>query len=102
MAVVTIADTGIGIPARDQQQLFARFYRAANAVERSIPGTGLGLAIARTIVANHGGDVALRSAEGAGTTVTVRVPLLTSGTQEDCPGRERAEPGSTNPGSTDP
>jgi signal transduction histidine kinase/HAMP domain-containing protein len=76
MAVVAVSDSGIGIPEGDQDQLFSRFFRAANAVERSIPGTGLGLAIARTIVANHGGNVALWSREGSGTTVTVRIPLL--------------------------
>jgi signal transduction histidine kinase/CHASE3 domain sensor protein len=79
MAVLNIADTGIGIPAGDQKELFTRFFRATNAVERSIPGTGLGLAIVRTIVANHGGDLDVRSAEGDGTSVTVRIPLLAPG-----------------------
>jgi two-component system, OmpR family, phosphate regulon sensor histidine kinase PhoR len=76
-AVVRVADTGIGIPARDQKELFTRFFRASNATDRSIPGTGLGLAIVRMIVAGHGGDVELESEEGAGTVVTVRLPLLT-------------------------
>ena len=78
-AVVAVSDTGIGIPASDQQELFARFFRASNARERSIPGTGLGLAIVRTIVDNHRGDVGLRSQENKGTTVTVRLPLLPGG-----------------------
>jgi len=75
-AVVRVSDTGIGIPASDQKELFNRFFRASNATGRSIPGTGLGLAIVRMIVVNHGGDVDLTSTEGAGTTVTVWLPLL--------------------------
>jgi len=74
-AVVTISDNGMGIPEADQAKLFDRFFRASNAVERAIPGTGLGLAIARTIVANHGGDLSLTSREGEGTTVSLRLPL---------------------------
>jgi signal transduction histidine kinase/HAMP domain-containing protein len=75
-AVLRVRDTGIGIPASDQKELFNRFYRASNATGRSIPGTGLGLAIVRMIVVNHGGDIDLKSTEGVGTTVTVWLPLL--------------------------
>jgi two-component system, OmpR family, phosphate regulon sensor histidine kinase PhoR len=74
-AVITVTDTGIGIPAKDQQELFTRFYRASNAVQQSIPGTGLGLAIVRTIITNHGGDITLTSHEGQGTTFTIHIPL---------------------------
>jgi two-component system, OmpR family, phosphate regulon sensor histidine kinase PhoR len=77
-AVIRVTDTGIGIPGSDQKELFNRFFRASNATGRSIPGTGLGLAIVRMIVINHGGDIDLQSLEGAGTTVTVRLPLLAS------------------------
>jgi signal transduction histidine kinase len=73
--VITVADSGIGIPERDQKELFTRFFRASNARERAIPGTGLGLAIVRTIVVSHGGEVGVESREGSGTTVTVRLPL---------------------------
>jgi signal transduction histidine kinase len=76
MAVLQVSDTGIGIPEDDRTGLFNRFFRASNAVGESIPGTGLGLAIARTIVANHHGDLDVASLEGKGTTVTVRLPLL--------------------------
>jgi signal transduction histidine kinase/CHASE3 domain sensor protein len=76
MAVLQVSDTGIGIPAGDQMELSTRFFRASNAVHRSIPGTGLGLAIVRTIVASHHGDLEVESLEGKGTTVTVRIPLL--------------------------
>jgi len=74
-AVIRVRDTGIGIPASDQKELFNRFFRASNATGRSIPGTGLGLAIVRMIVVNHGGDIELKSTEGVGTTVTVWLPL---------------------------
>jgi two-component system, OmpR family, phosphate regulon sensor histidine kinase PhoR len=80
-AVITIHDTGIGIPEQDQQSLFTRFFRASNAVTSSITGTGLGLAIVRSIVDNHRGDVTLSSQEGVGTTVTVRLPLRADGPQ---------------------
>jgi signal transduction histidine kinase len=76
LAVLRVTDTGIGIPGRERKELFNRFFRASNAVGESIPGTGLGLAIARTIVANHHGDLDVASLEGKGTTVTVRLPLL--------------------------
>ena len=72
--VVTVADTGMGIPKAEQQALFTRFFRASNAVHQAIPGTGLGLAIVRTIVDNHGGSIEVQSTEGAGTAVTVRLP----------------------------
>lgn len=74
--VLTVADTGMGIPAQEQEALFTRFFRASNAVERAIQGSGLGLSIVRTVVANHHGEIHLTSSEGAGTTVTVRIPLL--------------------------
>jgi signal transduction histidine kinase len=88
LAVLRVSDTGIGIPETERKELFTRFFRASNAVEESIPGTGLGLAIVRTIVANHHGDLDLVSAEGEGTTVTVRIPLLTdqgAGPRPDVP-----------------
>jgi len=74
-AVLTVADTGIGIPEKDQGLLFTRFFRASNAVDRALPGSGLGLSIVRTIVANHHGTIGLVSAEGQGTTFTLRLPL---------------------------
>jgi signal transduction histidine kinase/HAMP domain-containing protein len=74
-AVITVSDTGIGIPAKDQPELFTRFFRASNAVQQSIPGTGLGLAIVRTIVTNHGGTIDLTSHEDHGTTFTIHIPL---------------------------
>jgi signal transduction histidine kinase len=74
-AVLSVTDTGIGIPEEDQDALFTRFFRASNAVEAAIPGSGLGLSIVRTIVANHHGELSISSARDRGTTVTVRIPL---------------------------
>jgi two-component system, OmpR family, phosphate regulon sensor histidine kinase PhoR len=71
---ITVSDTGIGIPIADQQNLFNRFFRAANAVSAQIPGTGLGLSIVRRIVEAHGGDVDLASRPGQGTTFGVSIP----------------------------
>ncbi|GAA2526772.1 ATP-binding protein [Pilimelia columellifera] len=72
--LVRVADTGIGIPEAEQPELFTRFFRASNAIERAIPGTGLGLPIVRTIIVRHGGHIAVESALDRGTIVTVRVP----------------------------
>ncbi len=74
--VLEVADTGIGIPADEQDQLFSRFFRASNATEQAIPGTGLGLTIVRSIVEHHGGDLRLASVAEQGTTVTMDLPLL--------------------------
>jgi signal transduction histidine kinase len=87
-----VTDTGMGIPEQDQRDLFNRFFRASNAVKAAVQGTGLGLSIVRTIIANHGGELDLRSAEGQGTTVTIRLPLPRAATdgspQPGAAGRE--------------
>ncbi len=73
-AVVTVQDTGVGIAAEDLPHVFERFYRADPARGRDPGGTGLGLPIARSIAKQHGGDVALASQVGQGTTATVWLP----------------------------
>jgi hypothetical protein len=73
--VLTVADTGVGIPPADQERIFERFYRTAIARRQEIQGTGLGLTITRAIVAAHHGTIAVESAEGRGSTFTVRLPL---------------------------
>lgn len=71
-AVIEVADTGRGVPADAQGLVFDDLARAANA--RDVPGSGIGLSLVRTILHRHGGSVDLRSREGAGTVVTLRVP----------------------------
>jgi signal transduction histidine kinase len=75
-AILTISDHGIGIPEAARAQLFERFYRASNLDPRRMQGTGIGLSIVSEIVALHGGVVEVDSAEGHGSTFTVRLPLL--------------------------
>jgi signal transduction histidine kinase len=73
-ALLVVQDAGLGIPASDLPHIFERYYRAGN-VRGRIVGTGIGLASVRQIVEQHGGEVAVESREGHGTTVTVRLPL---------------------------
>jgi hypothetical protein len=73
-AVVTVADTGIGVPAREMPRLFERFHRIENARSRSNEGSGIGLALVQELVQLHGGAITASSAEGAGTTFTIRLP----------------------------
>nr|WP_234343538.1 SpoIIE family protein phosphatase [Streptomyces sp. NRRL F-5123] len=73
-AVVTVADTGIGLPEREIPRLFERFHRMENARSRSNEGSGIGLALVRELVVLHGGAIGATSREGEGTTFTVRVP----------------------------
>ncbi|MDO8581437.1 MAG: ATP-binding protein, partial [bacterium] len=72
--VVTVADTGIGIPANERKDVFREFFRATNAIVGKNVGTGLGLFIVKTIVQGHGGSVAVVSEENKGTTLTVTLP----------------------------
>jgi two-component system sensor histidine kinase SenX3 len=71
---ITVADQGQGIPESEQSRIFERFYRVDSARSRTTGGTGLGLAIVKHICANHGGDIAVWSEEGRGSTFTIRLP----------------------------
>jgi two-component system sensor histidine kinase SenX3 len=71
---VMVADQGIGIPARDLERIFERFYRVDKARSRSTGGSGLGLAIVRHVATNHGGEVLVSSTEGEGSTFVLRLP----------------------------
>jgi len=73
-AVLTVHDTGIGIPEDALPRVFERFYRADDARNRQSGGVGLGLAIARELVTRHSGRISVASTEGAGSTFTVRLP----------------------------
>jgi two-component system, OmpR family, sensor histidine kinase SenX3 len=75
MAEVSVTDQGIGIPERDRERIFERFYRVDPARSRATGGTGLGLAIVKHVTAAHGGNVTVWSREGGGSTFTLRLPL---------------------------
>jgi signal transduction histidine kinase len=76
VAVLTVRDSGIGIPAGQQPAVGTQFAQASTPAGRPVPGSGL--VMARSIVANHAGELAVHSVEGRGTTVTARIPLLTA------------------------
>ena len=85
-AVLSVADTGIGIPAADQERIFERFFRTEAATQRVIPGSGLGLTISKAIVDAHQGSITVRSDEDHGSTFTVRLPLASGSRPRPGPG----------------
>ncbi len=74
-ACLSVADSGIGIPADSLPHLFQRFYRAPNAEAHHIPGLGIGLFVTHEVISQHGGAIEVESQEGKGTTFTVHLPL---------------------------
>jgi two-component system, OmpR family, phosphate regulon sensor histidine kinase PhoR len=74
-AMLQVADTGEGIPARELSRVFERFYRVDKARARQTGGTGLGLAIVRHVAEAHGGTVRVDSELGRGSTFTVTLPV---------------------------
>lgn len=71
---IAVTDQGIGIPEKDRERIFERFYRVDPARSRATGGTGLGLAIVKHVAASHGGEVTVWSTEGQGSTFTLRLP----------------------------
>lgn len=76
-AVITVCDTGIGIPAHELENLYGLYFRSSTARRARIPGVGLGLSITKSIVTSHDGLLEVESGEGAGTTFTMTLPLAT-------------------------
>jgi two-component system sensor histidine kinase SenX3 len=72
---LAVQDHGMGIPRRDLERVFERFYRVDRARSRETGGTGLGLAIVRHVANNHAGEVRVDSREGEGSTFTLRLPV---------------------------
>ena len=72
---LSVADTGIGIPADDQPKIFTKFYRANNVQQANAPGTGLGLHIVQAILKQVGGRIWFESTVGVGSTFYVSIPL---------------------------
>jgi two-component system sensor histidine kinase SenX3 len=72
---VSVRDDGIGIPSRDLERIFERFYRVDQARSRDTGGTGLGLSIVRHVARSHGGEVTVESVEGQGSTFRFVLPL---------------------------
>lgn len=82
MVDIAVRDHGIGIPSRDIDRIFERFYRVDRARSRETGGTGLGLAIVRHVATNHNGEVTVTSVEGEGSTFTLRLPVARRGSSD--------------------
>ena len=78
---ISVSDSGVGIPKEDLEHIFERFYRVDKSRSTDAGGTGLGLSIAKDIIDAHGGNIAIDSQYGEGTTVTITLPVDTRGTQ---------------------
>ncbi len=85
-AEIAVDDTGIGIPSRDLDRVFERFYRVDPARSRETGGTGLGLSIVRHVAGSHRGEVRVESVLGAGSTFTVTLPATPAAAEDEHPG----------------
>ncbi|NUM42394.1 MAG: PAS domain-containing sensor histidine kinase, partial [Leptospiraceae bacterium] len=77
IAIITVADTGIGIDPEYSISIFERFFRVPSVHNKKIGGTGLGLAITQTLLEKMGGVILLDSKPGKGSVFTIRLPLST-------------------------
>jgi two-component system sensor histidine kinase VicK len=74
-AIIRVRDNGMGIPKKDLERIFERFYRVDKARAREQGGTGLGLAIAREIINAHAGEVSINSEVNEGTEIIITIPV---------------------------
>ena len=86
--VVSVADSGCGIPKSDQQRIFEKYYRG-RAAGSDVPGTGLGLASAKCILEAHGGEIWVNSAPGAGSIFRISLPVTLEASPEQLEDSER-------------
>jgi heavy metal sensor kinase len=84
-AVITVQDSGVGIPKEEQSKIFERFYRVDKARSRAQGGAGLGLAIAQWIVTQHGGSIGVESRFGDGATFRVELPMIAAPVKNPLP-----------------
>jgi signal transduction histidine kinase len=89
LAVVTVEDTGVGIPPQELEHVFERFYRADPSRDRASGGAGLGLAIVRELVVTMGGDVSAESVVGEGSRFSFTLPLVQETAEESVPDRSQ-------------
>lgn len=75
-AIISVTDSGIGIPKGEQNAVFEGYFRASNAKEHTSQGTGLGLYYVKNVISSHGGQVNLASKPGKGTVVTITLPVI--------------------------
>jgi two-component system sensor histidine kinase SenX3 len=97
---IAVIDEGVGIPARDMERIFERFYRVDRARSRTTGGTGLGLSIVRHVAVNHSGSVRVESREGSGSTFTLALPAHSLAALSTGPGHDPA-PGARSAGGAD-
>jgi signal transduction histidine kinase len=74
-AEITVADSGIGIPAAEHESVFDKFYQVSATTKGVREGTGLGLAITRHLVEEHGGQIWVKSEPGKGSSFTFTIPV---------------------------
>ena len=87
-----MADTGIGIPAAEQDRVFERFYRVDKSHSRAIGGTGLGLPIVNTIITSHNGKLLLTNPEEGGAMITILLPVASEPDIGDTPEKTNGRP----------
>ncbi len=76
VVIISIKDSGVGIPKKDLPQVFSKFFRASNVMLMQTEGTGLGLFIVKNIIEKHGGSIELKSEEGKGTEFIITLPTV--------------------------